>query len=236
MSKYIVVSGNRILDYGEKNDFISMGGTVVRPGMQRTYQNATVVNVDALPCDIDTVGYEYHAGNFVPCAPYGMGYGTVAVLCSQNCKSIKDSGIPLSSFGRVVELTYDGNGKTYYSSGDNDRYRSSACSLTFDAVPKMLIITKSAKNSEDASRNMAIITPYGGMAIDVDVDLNAEIRPLYTGNIGTRANINEPWVYDEKTIYWGAKEATYQMNESGVTYHVTAILSGDSDVPHIGTM
>lgn len=231
----LVLSGNRVMAHGDSR-LVSMGGTVIDTGTGKKYENATVVECDNCPSDIDSVGYEYHAGSFVPCAPFGKGDGTLAVLCSQDCKSIKDSGIPLSSIGRVVELTYDGNGKTYYSSGDNDRYRSSACSLTFDDVPKMLIITKSTKNSEDASRNMAIITPYGGMAIDVDVDLNVEMRPLYTGNIGTRANINEPWVYDEKTIYWGAKEATYQMNESGVTYHVTAILSGDSDVPHIGTM
>lgn len=66
MARQLVVSGNRIIAHGE-DCFISMGGTVICTKTERVFQNATVVNCDCLPCDLDEVGYEYHAGEFVPC-------------------------------------------------------------------------------------------------------------------------------------------------------------------------
>lgn len=87
----IVLSGNRVIAHGE-DCFLSMGGTVVCNDTGRSYQNATVAEVDAVPADIDSVGYEYRAGHFVPCAPYGKGKGNLAVLCDGDCKAIKDSG------------------------------------------------------------------------------------------------------------------------------------------------
>lgn len=66
MAKQLVVSGNRIIAYGE-DCFLSMGGTVICTETERVFQNATVVNCDCIPCDLDEVGYEYHAGEFVPC-------------------------------------------------------------------------------------------------------------------------------------------------------------------------
>lgn len=112
MSKQIVVSGNRILTYGE-NCFVSMGGTVICPDTDRVFQNATIIECNNIPSDIDSVGYEYHAGNFVPCAPYGKGTraGNVAVVCNEDCKAIKDSGIPFSQVGEIIEtecITYSG--------------------------------------------------------------------------------------------------------------------------------
>lgn len=95
MAIQLVVSGNRILAHGE-DCFISMGGTVICPNTERVYQNATVVNCDTIPSDIGLVGYEYHAGEFVPCAPFGVGGGNVAVVCGDDCKAIKDSGKPLT--------------------------------------------------------------------------------------------------------------------------------------------
>lgn len=90
----LVVSGNRIMAHGE--GFLAMGGTVINTDTGRVYQNATVVECDGCPSDIDKVGYEYHAGQFVPCAPFGAGDGTVAVLCGEDCKSIKDSGVSIT--------------------------------------------------------------------------------------------------------------------------------------------
>jgi hypothetical protein len=48
------------------------------------------------------VGYEYHAGQFIPCAPYGKGYGNIAVLCNDECKSIKDSGISIQDLYKLL--------------------------------------------------------------------------------------------------------------------------------------
>lgn len=67
----IVLSGNRVIAHGE-SCFLAIGGTVVCEETGKAYSNATVAEVDVLPADIDRVGYEYHAGVFVPCAPYGM--------------------------------------------------------------------------------------------------------------------------------------------------------------------
>ena len=102
MAKQLVLSGNRVIAHGE-DCFLSMGGTVICPESGRVYQNATVANVDSYPSDIGEVGYEYHAGQFVPCAPYGKGGGNLAVLCPNDCKSIKDSGIDSEKTRNVSE-------------------------------------------------------------------------------------------------------------------------------------
>lgn len=92
MAKQLVVVGNRVVAHGE-DCFISMGGTVICPETDKAYQNATVViHEGGLPADIDTQGYEYHAGRFVPCAPYGKGKGNILVACEE-CGTPKDSGV-----------------------------------------------------------------------------------------------------------------------------------------------
>lgn len=85
----LVLSNNRVLAHGE--NFISMGGTVINTETNKVYQNATVAECDGCPSDIGVVGYEYHAGEFVPCAPFGKGPGNIAVYCD-DCKTPRDSG------------------------------------------------------------------------------------------------------------------------------------------------
>ena len=102
MAKQLVLSGNRVIAHGE-DCFLSMGGTVICPESGRVYQNATVAECAECPSDIDEVGYEYHAGAFIPCAPYGKGGGNLAVLCPNDCKSIKDSGISSKNLPNLVE-------------------------------------------------------------------------------------------------------------------------------------
>jgi hypothetical protein len=76
-----------------------MGGTVICTETGRAFDNATVTNVTgAIPADIDSVGYEYHAGEFIPCAPFGKGSGNIAVVCNDDCKSIKDSGYLIPNY------------------------------------------------------------------------------------------------------------------------------------------
>ena len=86
----LVLSNNRVLAHGE--NFISMGGTVINTETNKVYQNATVAECDGCPSDIGVVGYEYHAGEFVPCAPFGKGKGNIAVYCD-DCKTPRDSGM-----------------------------------------------------------------------------------------------------------------------------------------------
>lgn len=106
----IVLSNNRVLAYG-KDCFLAMGGTVICEATGKAYQNATVAETDSpLPSDIDTVGYEYHAGVFVPCAPYGKGAGAVMVAC-EDCGTPKSSGVRADAEGNITvpgNITADG--------------------------------------------------------------------------------------------------------------------------------
>ena len=90
----LVLSNNRIVAHGE--NFISMGGTVINTVTGAKHENATIAECNSCPSDIDTVGYEYHAGTFVPCAPYGMGNnnGYFMEVCV-GCAAPKNSGIPI---------------------------------------------------------------------------------------------------------------------------------------------
>lgn len=116
MGNQIVVSGNRVLAHGE-DCFNTFGDGVFCSATGRIFEHATAVNVESIPSDIDSVGYEYHAGEFVPCAPFGEGDGNIAVLCNDACKALKDSGVALSflqSLKRVRTCTYTGTGNSYY--------------------------------------------------------------------------------------------------------------------------
>ena len=106
----LVLINNRVLTYGE--NFVSLAGIVYNTESEKYYKNATIAECESLPDDIDSVGYEYHAGAFVPCAPYGKGSrnGNIPVVCNEDCKAIKDSGIPFSQIGEIFEIDYQGNG------------------------------------------------------------------------------------------------------------------------------
>ena len=212
MGKQLVVSGNRIIAHGI-DCFLSMGGTVICPDTGRTYQNATVVECEYFPGDIDSVGYEYHAGRFVPCAPYGIGNGNVAVVCNEDCKSIKDSGTPFDSITKVVETSYKGTGST------------GAMILTFDKAPDMVIITGGDKKEEILGygangvsyAQFAIITPYGGLVFRTTSEL---------ANSGARAGF--PIVSHlafGTSIVWKCTDSTAvnNLNASGETYKVIAL-------------
>lgn len=98
----LVLSNNRVIAHGE--NFIAMGGTVINTVTGVKYENATIAECEGCPSDIDSVGYEYHAGQFIPCAPYGKGSGNLAVLCDRDCKAIKDSGVPLKKITQAQLL------------------------------------------------------------------------------------------------------------------------------------
>lgn len=115
----LVVSGNRILAHGE--GFLAMGGTVINTETGRAYQNATVVECDGCPSDIGQVGYEYHAGRFVPCAPYGKSEnGYLPVLCGDDCRATKDSGLLLSDLLAMVLPAGGTAGQVLTKAADDD--------------------------------------------------------------------------------------------------------------------
>ena len=152
MAKQLVLSGNRVIAHGE-DCFLSMGGTVICPESGRVYQNATVAECDNYPSDIGEVGYEYHAGEFIPCAPFGKGGGNVAVLCPNDCKSIKDSGKSAEHLGDIEVIEYPGTG-------------NNSCSITSNIEPLYAIIHKEDRKQQGKTfrYEYAIITPYYGVS------------------------------------------------------------------------
>lgn len=92
----LVLSNNRIIAHGE--NFLSMGGVVINTATGARYENATIAECNGCPSDIDKVGYEYHAGVFVPCAPFGMGNnnGYIMEVCT-DCATPRNSGIPIKN-------------------------------------------------------------------------------------------------------------------------------------------
>ena len=60
----LVLSNNRVITYGE--NFLVTGDNVINTETGEKYENATVAECENCPSDIDKVGYEYHAGVFVP--------------------------------------------------------------------------------------------------------------------------------------------------------------------------
>ena len=100
----LVLSNNRVIAHGE--NFLAMGGVVINTETGERYERATVSECDSCPSDIDTVGYEYYAGTFVPCAPYGKGdnKGFFMEVC-EKCATPRNSGIPISAFDSCVLWT-----------------------------------------------------------------------------------------------------------------------------------
>lgn len=127
----IVLSNNRVIAHG--GNYMAFDGVVINTETGERYERATVAECDNCPSDIDTVGYEYHAGTFVPCAPYGIGDGNVVVACNKDCKALKDSGVPFGRMAQIVTKQYTGNG-------------DGLLTLEFGAVPVILFFRGVKKN------------------------------------------------------------------------------------------
>lgn len=150
--KQLVLSGNRVIAHGE-DCFLCMGGTVICTETGRAWSNATVANVTGgIPADIDSVGYEYHAGEFIPCAPFGKGGGNVAVVCNEDCKTIKDSGKNAANLGNVAIVEYIGTG-------------TEEVTITTDFEPLFAVVycvDKLTGSGSSILRIIGLITPNGG--------------------------------------------------------------------------
>ena len=90
----LVLCNNRIIAHGE--NFLALGGVVINTETGAKYDNATIAECEGCPTDINEVGYEYHAGVFVPCAPFGKGdnNGYFMEVC-KNCATPRNSGLPI---------------------------------------------------------------------------------------------------------------------------------------------
>lgn len=98
----LVLSGNRIIAHGE--NFLSMGGVVINTENGKKFDNCTIAECGNCPSDIDQVGYEYHGGIFVPCAPYGKGNnnGNFMEVC-EPCVTPRNSGLSIQDYIAATE-------------------------------------------------------------------------------------------------------------------------------------
>lgn len=94
MAKQLVLSGNKVIAHGE-DCFAVYGNVVYCADTDRVFYNATVAECTTeCPPDIDDIGYEYHAGVFVPYGTpseyvaktfhtsyEGTGTNTVSIIC-----------------------------------------------------------------------------------------------------------------------------------------------------------
>lgn len=199
----LVLKGNRVLAHGE--NFVAMGGTVVNTVTNKAYQNATIAECTSCPSDIDEVGYEYHAGTFVPCAPYGKGGGNIAVVCNEDCKSVKDSGVSSDNLSNVMS-----NGLTLSFLPSIDL--PSSMYYTAIAFGKGLIIVignYDSTNKDYISRDggetwEAITLPFthntgAGIAYDETLDLFVAIK--YSSTYATTVNAA---AYSTDGVKWTA--------------------------------
>lgn len=90
----LVLSNNRVIAHG--SGYLALGGVVINKTTGEKYDNATIAECENCPSDIDKVGYEYHAGVFTPCAPYGTGNnnGFFMEVC-EKCATPRSSGIKI---------------------------------------------------------------------------------------------------------------------------------------------
>ena len=198
----LVLSNNRVLAHGE--NFLSVGSVVINTDTGIKYENATIAECENCPSDIGEVGYEYHAGVFKPCAPYGVGNGNVAVVCNRDCKSLKDSGVPFGRMGQVVETSYEGI--------DGDTIE-----LTFDAIPVIVFITTLIDNGGSNSWK------EHGFAYD------GVCYRYHNGNerhIIERDDNSSAYVCVNGTTLEIRDSQSVPFNRGGVKYKIIAILQG----------
>lgn len=246
MAKQIVTIGNRVVAHGE-DCFLSMGGTVICDETGKAYPNATVTEVDAIPADVDTVGYEYHAGQFIPCAPYGKGTGNLAVFCDGDCKSLKDSGLHMTDLLAPATAALFGLGadavpddvfnavKTALNNhdvaiaagvkiatgsytGTGTYGASNPCSLTFDFVPKYVKLFGIFFPGSGGYNGL-----YDVMLVN-DSRITNAVR-YYQCNSTTASVIAKvSWSNDGKTVSWySSTDKTTQLNSADSEYFYLAI-------------
>lgn len=181
----LVLINNRIVAHGE--GFLAMGGVVINTETGKKYEHATIAECSGCPSDIDIVGYEYHAGRFVPCAPYGKGDGNILVACQNDCGAPKDSGIPIkNSVAMPLYLTFVGNVNANmvaaaFGKNNEDEVTGIGKALTMYSNYNKEGITFSALQNYDSLRSIglsqeAIDEALGSVAITTLMQSNAYSR------------------------------------------------------------
>ena len=213
MSMQIVISGNRVISYG--TGFSVSGDTVENESTGKVYNNATIATVESVPDDIDSVGYEYHAGRFVPCAPYGRGdhNGYLMEACT-DCATPRKTEIPTRWF----------------------KWESLATvSASVDSAEKIRSIQFPVDNLSDYAE-LRVIMKSGTIKNEFDKGNSVDIRtddPRYSESIScfsAKCLPNEEIHYTDEVIYILHKYGYNAMEDFGgkMTIYVTPITIPDT--------
>lgn len=214
--KQLVLRGNRILAYGE-DCFFCMGGSVICTKTGRVFDNATVTNVTGeIPANIDSAGYEYHAGEFVPCAPYGVGDGNIAVVCNEDCKSIKDSAVSLAyMLAKPNVYTTNYNGVDVHTDSNSD----ALAQITLPFAPKIVFIMPQGYRGSAMQPTWYMGVLLGSMGVEIPVDgYRADEKPWYSSVFSCDLTSN--------TITWGRKTSGGGEGLCGGSFDYTLIALG----------
>lgn len=154
----IVLNGNRVIAHGE-DCFLCMGGTVICEETGKAYQNATIAEVESVPADVDIVGYEYHAGVFVPCAPYGTtNSGTVMLACDE-CGTPRRSRITSKDGGLDIPGPLTGAGPEAQFNKKADKVEGAVVG-NYAAFDETGNIVDSGRNYKSFSRRWELIEEF----------------------------------------------------------------------------
>ena len=130
----IVLSNNRIIAHGE--NFLAMGGTVINAVTGARFENATIAECEGCPSDIDSVGYEYYAGTFVPCAPFGKADNTGYIMeVCRDCATPRNSGVPIKNAKWETVATLHIAGQLATSNAEKEKNFSYDFDVDFNAYP-----------------------------------------------------------------------------------------------------
>lgn len=179
----LVLSKNRVVAHGE--NFVAMGGVVINTETGARYENATVAECNGCPSDIDKVGYEYHGGVFVPCAPYGVGNnnGYFMEVC-ESCATPRNSGIPIKGGIKPENI--------------HESFRASL----FGGMDITLVWENASTSSTFRDQTLVLdLAPYTFLLIVTRDDLGEDdvfnVSPIYIDKVvGTRSCIRGITLYD----------------------------------------
>ena len=171
----LVLSNNRVIAHGE--NFLTMGSVVINTETGAKYENATVAECENCPSDIDTVGYEYHAGVFVPCAPFGMGNnnGFFMEVC-ESCATPRNSGIKIKGGIKLENLDLESvtalalGGAHATKLWENGSWGSdfSAQSVNLGSTTWTFLIVRTSGGSVITNGTGSIINVEHGDNVDID--------------------------------------------------------------------
>ena len=157
----LVLCNNRVVAHGE--NFLSLGGVVINTETGAKYENATIAECECCPSDINEVGYEYHSGVFVPCAPYGKGNnnGYFMEVC-ETCATPRNSGIPIK--GGLTRENLDIFPILWENASPNANFAAQTISLDMSEYMGFFIVVEAQPNAPQKQRGTFLGSNNGNTA------------------------------------------------------------------------